>query len=198
MPTSLSPVGTFTIPRNGERRRLLAELRPQIELRAHVEVADVVAGPALVHPRVAIDDAAHVRVVDEQRPQVAIDPRIDEERSEELRAVLDPDGERARDIADVAEALDVIGAAPVAADRPLTVAEDFAGRNKPQSSVAEEGCGRRSGLFGRGREDEVWVPGGRLHRCRRRGRRRLSGGRCGPQRAQRGEPEVAKRTGHQG
>ena len=135
-------------PAERERRRLLAELRPQVELRAQIEVADVVAGPALVHPRGAIDDAPHVRVVGEQRPQIAIDPRVHEERSEELGAVPDADGERGGDVADVAEALDVVRAAPVSADRPLTVAEDFAGRNKPQSSVAEEGRCRRSRLLG--------------------------------------------------
>ncbi len=181
----------------GERRRLLLELGPQVELPADVEVAHVVAGPPLVDPRVAIDNAAHVRVVDEQRHQVAIDAGVDEERPEELRAVLDPDRKRAGDIADVAEALDVIRAAPVAADRPLTVAEHLAGRNKPQSSVAEEGRRRRSSLFGRGRRGRGLGSRWTLHRCRRGGRLRLSTGRCGPQREQRGEPEVAKRTRHQ-
>ena len=70
-----------------EGRRVLAILRPQIHFRAHVEVADVVAGPLLGHARIAVDDAAEGGVVDEkQRPHVAVDARVDEEGSEQLGA----------------------------------------------------------------------------------------------------------------
>ena len=109
---------------------------------------------------------------------------------------LMPDGERAGEVADVGEALDVVRAAPVAADRPLTVAEDLAGRHKPQSSVAEERRRRRSRLLGRVRGRGLgsrWILRDVLLR-----RSRLGGRRCGPQRAQRGETGyVAKRSGHQ-
>ena len=45
-------------------RRLLAVLGPEVELGAEVEVADVIAAPSAVHARIAIDDAAVVRIVD--------------------------------------------------------------------------------------------------------------------------------------
>ena len=85
--------------------------------------------------------------VDEDRPDVAIDARVDEERSEDLRAILDADGERAGEVGDVGVALDPVRAATIAANGPLTVREHLGGRHKPQSSVAEERRRRRTRLL---------------------------------------------------
>ena len=129
---------------HGHRRRVLPGLGPQIDFRAEVEVADVVAGPALVHARIAIDDAAEGRVVDEQRTEIAIDARVDEERSEDLGAILHAERERAGEIGDVGVALNLVGAAPVAARRPLAVRQHFGGGHEPQAGVAEERRRRRA------------------------------------------------------
>ena len=46
-PASSLPVGSLSMPRTAIGDRLLLELRQQIDLGADVEVADVVAAPAL-------------------------------------------------------------------------------------------------------------------------------------------------------
>src|SRR6476646_8796956 len=106
---------------NRQRRRLLAELGPEIDLGSEIEIADVVASPPLVHKRIAIDDAARLRVAREERPDVAVDPCVEEERSEDLGAILQAHAERAGKVADVREALDVVRAAAIAGDRDLSV-----------------------------------------------------------------------------
>jgi hypothetical protein len=121
-------------------------LRQKARFRADIEIADVVAGPCPVDTRVAIDDAADFRVAGEERPQIAVDARVEEEGSENLEMIFDSDGKRAREVADVRKALDEICAAAVAADRPFLVRQDLTGRNKPHASVAEERRGRRSGV----------------------------------------------------
>ena len=79
-------------------------------------------------------------------------------------AVLDPDRDRAGEIADVRVALLVVGAPPVAGHRPLTVRQDLRGRHKPQPSVAEERRRRRTRVgasaLGAGVWDAagVWAP----------------------------------------
>ena len=71
---------------------------------------------------------------------------------------FDADGEGSCEVADVCEALDEVGAAPVSADRPLTVRENLGGRHKPQPSVAQEGCRRRPSLrLGRRRRGRSWL-----------------------------------------
>ena len=68
------------------------------------------------------------------------------------------------EIADVGEALDVVGATTVAADGPLTVRENLRGRHKPQSSVAEERRRRRARRRSRVVEDDEVAS--RLTLCR--------------------------------
>ena len=68
-----------------------------------------------VDQRIAIDDAAERRVAHENRPHVAVDPRVEQERAEDLRAPADPDAERAGEVGDVGVALNVVRAAAVAA-----------------------------------------------------------------------------------
>src|SRR5262249_42717639 len=133
----------------------------QVDLRAHKQIADVVAGPRLVDVRIARDDAADRRVVEEKWTGVAVDARVEDERSEDLRAVCDADTDRAGKIADVRVALDVVRCGAVAANRPFPAWEDFGGRNKPQPSVAVERRRCRACL---------------VRRRGRRGRLRLSGG----------------------
>ena len=99
-------------------------------------------------------------VGDEDRTQVAVDARVEEERAEHLGPVFDADGERSGEVADVGEALDVVGAATVAARRPLTVREHLRGRHKPQTSVAEERRRRRTQSLVAVDADGVWVPDG--------------------------------------
>src|SRR4029077_19217183 len=104
------------------RRRLLVILRPQVDLRADVEVADVVARPVLVDAGIPIGHAAKHRVVDdEERPHIAIDARVEQERSKDLGAILDADPDRAVEAADVLIPLDPVGPAPVAANAVLPV-----------------------------------------------------------------------------
>src|SRR5439155_6251895 len=104
-----------------ESRLVLPELRPEVILRAHIKVADVVARPVPIDQRVAIHDAADFGIVQENGPLVvAVDPRVDQERAEDLPPVLDPYGERAREVPDVGVALDEVRAAPIRAARPLT------------------------------------------------------------------------------
>ena len=133
----------------GEGGRILAILRPQIHLRADVEVADVVARPRLVDARIAIDDPSDGGIGDEHRDDVAIDARIDEERPEDLGPIPEAHGKGAGEVGDVGVALDEVRAAPIPADRPLTAGEHFGGRHIPQSSVAVERRRRRSRV-GRG------------------------------------------------
>ena len=135
---------------------VLAEFRPDVIFRADIEVADVVARPVPIDQRVAIHDAADFGIVQENGPLVvAVDPRVDQERAEDLRPVLDPHGERAREVPDVGVALDEVRAAPIRAARPLTVRQHLRRRHKPQSSVAVERRRRRARVFagraGRGR-----------------------------------------------
>src|SRR5207248_11734317 len=98
-------------------------LQTEVSFRAEREVPDVVARPVLRDPRIAVDDAAEVGVVDEQRIQVPIDPRVEEERTEDLRAILDADPERAREVPDVGVALNPVRAPPIPSHRPLTACE---------------------------------------------------------------------------
>ena len=135
---------------DGERGRLLTVLRPQVDLRADVQVAHVVAGPVLVDAGIAVDDPAKRGFVDEQRIQVAVDARVEEERPEDLRAILDADAEGAREIADVGVALDPVRSAAIRASGPLAAGQHLGGRHIPQPSVAEEGRRRRSCLLRRG------------------------------------------------
>src|SRR4030095_2548052 len=67
-----------------------------------------------------------------------IDAGVEQEGSEDLCPILDADAERAGEVADVREAVDVVRAATIAAGRTLTVWKNLAGRHKPQPSVAEE------------------------------------------------------------
>src|SRR4029079_18791117 len=70
--------------------------------------------------------------------RVAIDARVDEKRSEDLRAILDAVPERRGKIADVRVALNVVGAATIEAGRPFSIRQDLGGRDVPQAGVAEE------------------------------------------------------------
>src|SRR5206468_10009406 len=85
---------------DGERSRILAIPRPQIHLRAHVEVADVVARPRLVDARIAIDDPADGRIGHEHRDDVALDARVEEERPDDLGSLPEADPESSGEAAD--------------------------------------------------------------------------------------------------
>src|SRR4030095_8036744 len=102
-----------------ERGRLLAELGHQVVLRPDVEVADVVGGPVLVDAGIAIDEGAEGRVGDKDRTDGAVDARVDPERAKDLAPPLDADPERAGKVGNVRVALHKVGAAAVAATRPL-------------------------------------------------------------------------------
>ena len=141
-------------------QRILAVLRPQVDLRADIEVADVIPSPRLVDARVPIENPAEVRVLDEQRFDVAVDAGVEEERSEDLRAILDAVPNRAGEVADVCVALDEVRAATIPANGPFAAREDFAGRHKPHTSVAEERRRRGSGLLRRGGRRGRWLRGG--------------------------------------
>ena len=130
---------------HGNRRGILPRLGPQVHFRAQIQVADVVAGPVLVHARVAIHDAADSRVVDEERIRVAIDARVEQKRSEDLRAIAEADREGAREIADVGVPLLPVRAAPIGAHRKVSARQHFARRDVPDAGVAEKCCRCRSG-----------------------------------------------------
>src|SRR5262249_9500444 len=99
---------------HGDRRRILAPFRQQVDLSAEVEITDVVPGPVLVHSRIAVDDAADRRIRgDEQRVGIAIDAGVEQEGAEDFGAVLDTDAKGAGEVADVGVALLPVGAAPV-------------------------------------------------------------------------------------
>src|SRR5262249_3515113 len=124
---------------NGERRRVLPRLRQQVQLDARVQIADVVAAPRRLVERIPVDDAADRAVVaEEERPQVTVDARVEEEGAEDLGAIADADRQGPRKVADVGETLNVVRPAPVPADRPLTVGEYFGSRYVPQPGIAEE------------------------------------------------------------
>src|SRR5205814_10612597 len=113
---------------------------------------DVVAGPRLVDAGITIDEAALRRVAVEDRHRVVIDARVEEKRAEDFRTVLDPDGERAVEIADVGVALDVVRAAAVAAHGPLRMRQHLGRGDEPNPRVAEERRRRWTrGLARRGR-----------------------------------------------
>src|SRR4030095_12810127 len=57
----------------GNRDALLAVFREDVDLRAEIQVADIVAGPILIHAGIPVDDAAEIWLRAEQRPQVAVD-----------------------------------------------------------------------------------------------------------------------------
>src|SRR5207247_7095561 len=104
---------------NRNRRRILSVLRPQVHFGADVKIAQIIAGPVCIDARVPIDDAAEARISDESGDKVAIDPRVEDEGSEDLGAVADPDAERAGEVADVGVALDEIRSAAISGHRPL-------------------------------------------------------------------------------
>ena len=164
-PASNFPVGSFDGGAQRHRGGRLRPLRHEVEFRADEQVADVVAAPSAVRPRIAVDDAADLGVVDEDRPQIALDPGVDQKRSENLGAVLDADAERAGEIADVGEALNEVGAAAVAARRPLAIRQHFGGWHEPQAGVAEKRRRGRPRVVSRRR------CGGRLRSCSRTGLR---------------------------
>ncbi len=157
-----------------ERRRLLPVFGQEIHFPSDIPVAHVVARPHPVHPRIPVDEAPEGRVGHEDRPHVAVDPRVDQKRGEHLRPLPEADRHGRRKVADVGVPLLVIRAAPIAAHRPLTVRQHLRGRHKPQPGVAEERRRRRTGFLCRWRR--------RLGLCRRR----LSVRSCGSER-QRGE-----------
>src|SRR5262249_9879404 len=111
-----------------ERRRIALTLGEQVDLGADVEIADVIACPELVDLRIAIDRAAERGIRKEDGTDVAVDARHGEERAEDLGAVLDAEREGSGEVADVGVALDPVGAAAIAADRHLAVAEHLGGR----------------------------------------------------------------------
>ena len=125
-------------------RRVLTVLGPQVELRTQVEITDVVARPVFVDARIAIDDAAEGRVVDEDRTDVAIDARVDEKRSKNLGAILQPVREGACEVGDVGVALDPVRSTAIYAPGPLAVAQHLSGRHVPDSGIAKERRGCRS------------------------------------------------------
>src|SRR4029079_4422164 len=102
-------------------------------------------------------DSAEGWVGDKERVEVAINARVEEERPEDLRAVLYSDRERTGKVADVRVPLDEIGAAAIPANGPLAAGENFGGRRKPQPSVAEEGRRRRSRFLRCGRRRGRWL-----------------------------------------
>src|SRR5207253_8879766 len=121
-----------------EGRRSVAALRPQVAMRADGGVGGVIPSPRLGEAGGAIEDRGEVRVLDEQRFGVAVDAGVEEERSEDLRAILDAVPDRAGEVADVCVALDEVRAATIPANGPFAAREDCAGRHKPHTSLAEE------------------------------------------------------------
>jgi hypothetical protein len=118
---------------------MAAGLGPEVHLGAEVDVAEVVAGPRGVDAGIPIDKPAVFRVGIEQRPDVAVDARIEEHRPEDFRAAFDAVCERAGEVANVGVALNIVGASTVAADRPLAFGQYLGRGHEPQTRIAEEG-----------------------------------------------------------
>src|SRR6185295_15088470 len=115
--------------------RLLVRLGQKIEFDAEDQVADVIAGPTLSIEWIAWIDAANFGVVVEQRTQVAIDSRVELERTEQLDAAINSVRKSAGDIGDVAEAVHVVHAGAVRARRECPASERFSRRHVPQACV---------------------------------------------------------------
>ena len=130
------------------RDRVLAGLRQQIHLCAEIEIADIVAAPPLVRVGITRDDATDLLVVDEDREKVAINAGVEQEGPEDLGSVLDAHRQGAGEIADVGEALGVVGAAAISADRPFTGREHLGSGYKPQPGVALKSRRGRSCIVG--------------------------------------------------
>ncbi len=105
----------------------------------------------LVDARIAVQEGTKGRIGDEDGTHVAVDTRVDQERAEDLGAILDADAKRRGEVGDVRVSLHPVRAAAIAAHGPLLMREDLARRYKPQTSVAEEGRRRRSRFLRRGR-----------------------------------------------
>jgi hypothetical protein len=129
-----------------ERCRLLLVLGPEVELGADVEVADVVSRPNLTHARVTVDDAPRLLIGCENRPNVAVDPGVEQERAKNLGPPAEPDAESASDVTYVGETLLEVRAAAVPADGPLAVSKHLGRGHEPEPRIPEERRRRRSRL----------------------------------------------------